>query len=612
MDDQKQQLIDTLQSSTNILVTVSSNPSVDQLAACVALTIALNKLDKHATAVFSGEIPETIDFLKPEDTIEKNTDSLRDFIIALDKTKADKLRYKVEDKVVKIFITPYRTSITSDDLNFSQGDFNVDAVLALGVREQQQLDQAITAHGRILHDATVLGIHNQTGSELGSINWIDTNASSLSELAAMLLKQLDKKVMDEQIATALLTGIVASTDRFRNENTSAATMSVSADLMAAGANQQLVTSQLDHALELRDRPADDEHDQQTDQADKAKDKPESKDGTLEIDHETAKTDDDNDIAFDAEKFETHEHEPERTDGMPAEQTPPALQADVTPQPTEPANDGAGRRGVMTQAPQFTSPLTANSRKEDTSPYQPSPELDGEKNSEGLLSRTKLKPTETPDLSSLPSLEAPAQPTAPPSEPTFGDLPKLHPESSASPATLPSLGKVEAPTPPQPLPEPPTFGATPAASPFAPEPSAPVATPQQPESTPSLVPEIDIDAARDEVMRALSEQPDETLPPVAALNAQPMGGELHPSPHSAPPQPQHPAAASPAQPLTPAGPDLPPASHSPADQPMDMPLPPSTGLHMKPPQSQPPTDAPAGSAPPPVPPPMLPPTWPGPQ
>ena len=41
-----------------------------------------------------------------EKTIEKNTDSLRDFIIALDKSKADKLRYKVEDKFVKIFITP--------------------------------------------------------------------------------------------------------------------------------------------------------------------------------------------------------------------------------------------------------------------------------------------------------------------------------------------------------------------------------------------------------------------------------------------------------------------------------------------------------------------------
>src|SRR5206468_10962115 len=116
MDDVKRQIIDRLQNANNILVTVSANPSVDQLAACIGLTLLLNKMNKHATAVFSGKVPSTIEFLKPEETIETNTDSLRDFIISLDKSKADKLRYKVEDEVVKIFITPYKASISEKDL----------------------------------------------------------------------------------------------------------------------------------------------------------------------------------------------------------------------------------------------------------------------------------------------------------------------------------------------------------------------------------------------------------------------------------------------------------------------------------------------------------------
>src|SRR5688572_23439633 len=97
MDSAKQQLVDKIKASANLLVTVSANPSVDQLSSAIGLTLALNKPGKHATAVFSGEVPETIQFLQPEETLEKNTDSLRDFIIALDKAKADKLRYKVED-----------------------------------------------------------------------------------------------------------------------------------------------------------------------------------------------------------------------------------------------------------------------------------------------------------------------------------------------------------------------------------------------------------------------------------------------------------------------------------------------------------------------------------
>jgi hypothetical protein len=245
MDIAQTQIIEKLQSSTNILVTVSRDPSVDQLSACIGATLLLNKLGKHATAVFSGQVPSTIEFLQPENTLEKTTDSLRDFIIALDKTKADKLRYKVEDDMVRIFITPYRTSITQADLEFSQGDFNVDLVLAIGVHRQEDLDDAIMAHGRILHDAVVTSINTTTSQDkLGTINWTDPNASSLAELVANLANALDGTLMDQQIATALLTGIVAETERFSNEKTTPMAMSVSALLMSAGANQQLVATQL--------------------------------------------------------------------------------------------------------------------------------------------------------------------------------------------------------------------------------------------------------------------------------------------------------------------------------------------------------------------------------
>lgn len=248
MEDQQKQLVERLKESQNILVTVSKDPTVDQLSAAIALTIALNKLEKHGTAVFSGRIPNTLEFLRPEETLEKNTDSLRDFIIALDKSKADKLRYKVEDTVVRIFITPYKTSITDHDLDFSQGDFNVDVVVALGVTDQQDIDEAIPAHGRILHDAVVTSISDQNPpdgqSGLGSINWVDATMSSLSEMIASMIQQLEPTILDGQIATALLTGIVASTDRFSNDRTTPKTMNTSASLMAAGANQQLIAAQL--------------------------------------------------------------------------------------------------------------------------------------------------------------------------------------------------------------------------------------------------------------------------------------------------------------------------------------------------------------------------------
>lgn len=243
----KQQIVERIKKSSNILVAVSSDPSVDELSAALGLTVLLNKMDKHATAVFSGAIPPAITFLDPEKTFENTVDSLRDFIIALDKEKADHLRYKVDGDVVKIFITPYRTTITSDDLDFSQGDYNVELVLALGVKNKDHLDEALAAHGRILHDATVATLAaGSDASDLGSIDWTDAGASSLSEMLVSLIDalKLEKSVLDEQVATALLTGIVAATDRFSNNKTSSKVMTVAAQLMAAGANQQLIALKL--------------------------------------------------------------------------------------------------------------------------------------------------------------------------------------------------------------------------------------------------------------------------------------------------------------------------------------------------------------------------------
>ena len=284
----KQQLIERLKQATNVLVTVSTNPSVDQLASCVGFTLMLNKLGKHCTAVFSGTVPSTIEFLQPEKTLEKNTDSLRDFIISLDKSKADKLRYKVEDQFVKIFISPYKTSLGEKDLVFSQGDFNVDVVVALGVHKREELDQAIIAHGRILHDATVISVNNRSSGDLGTINWQDTGASSLAEMLVTLGEELKPGLQDGQMATAFLTGIVSETKRFSNEKTTPTTMSIASKLMNAGANQQLVASKLEEPKPIP-KPLPPKKTEASIDLKAPKDElPKPSDGALEVHHDEPK------------------------------------------------------------------------------------------------------------------------------------------------------------------------------------------------------------------------------------------------------------------------------------------------------------------------------------
>lgn len=246
-NDAISQVADRVKSSDNVLVALSKNPSVDELAGAIGLTLALDKIGKHATAIFSGEVPNTLEFLQPENTFETNTNSLQDFIIALNKEKADHLRYKIEGDFVKVFITPYRTTIDESDLEFSHGDFNIDFVISLNVASSDDLDGALAEHGRIMHDATSVNITTDVPGKFADLEWSNPAASSVSEMVVDLSEKLGDKnnnLLDKQVATALLTGIVSATNRFSNAKTTPSTMVVASKLMSLGADQQLISSNI--------------------------------------------------------------------------------------------------------------------------------------------------------------------------------------------------------------------------------------------------------------------------------------------------------------------------------------------------------------------------------
>lgn len=234
-----------VEEAQNILIALSSDPSVDELSAAIGLSLYLDKLGKHATAIYSGSTPNALEFLKPDETFESSADSLQDFVIALNKEKADHLRYKLDGDYVKIYITPYKTRIADEDLSFSYGDYNIDLVLALDVANGIDLDSALREHGRIMHDAVIVNITTGKPGKLGEIEWSDKTASSISEMIATLLYSIKSDTsVEKDEATALLTGIVAATESFSNASTTSETMRVSARLMESGADQQLIAKNI--------------------------------------------------------------------------------------------------------------------------------------------------------------------------------------------------------------------------------------------------------------------------------------------------------------------------------------------------------------------------------
>lgn len=579
MENPKQKLLERIRESTNVLVTVSNNPSVDQLAGAIGLTLLLNKLGKHATAVFSGEVPDVLEFLKPDDTLEKNTDSLRDFIIALDKAKADKLRYKVEDKMVKIFITPYHTAISEKDLEFSQGDYNVDVVVALGVHQQKDLDQAITSHGRILHDATVSSINNQSTANIGTINWLDTAASSLCEMLYELITELKADALDAQMSTALLTGIVAETHRFGNAKTTAKSMETSARLVALGANQQLVAAKLEDkpqpipekSVPVEVKPAVEPEKAGATNTHKDPEAIPQAAGALKVDHKEGQEDTttDEQIHIDEHGMLQYADKPKEDEATDANE---AEEQETTSEPETdtklPSNSGPR---IVLQPPTLGGKLTANSEPEH---LDPATDPLGKSDTDALL------------------LSHGAEPATSDSEPDQ-ELPEPQPvveqkESSEQPAEQQSdtqtLTEIEQ---------------------AVESPHADVgAEAVQAAITP------DLDSARDAVVDAVNSSTDVIPPPRVDLNAQPMDLALgqQPNPMAAPPEPFTPPLNLPTT-NDPSG--LPPGLVS-TDPPSVSSLP-SSALppNLVPVDPGMPADNTASpssnaTAPPPVPPPMMPP------
>ena len=419
------QVAERVRASDNVLVALSKDPSVDELSAALGLTFILDKMGKHATAIFSGAVPNAIEFLEPEKTFETNTNSLQDFIIALDKEKADHLRYKIDGDYVKVFITPYKTTIDEGDMEFSHGDYNVDLVIALNVASSDDLDSALTEYGRIMHDASSINISASVPGKFGDLEWGDPAASSVSEMVfdlAQAIKEKGKENVDKPTATALLAGIVAATNRFSNERTTPETMAVASKLMACGADQQLISSSIpvdiltsdvvDATEDAKEEPADDLSDVIA--GDTVEPEPEP---------EPEKPVDPTNLAISHADEEAKEEEKKEESSEP--EPTPAPEPEPTPEPApapEPEPTPSG------EVPATEEPKEVATKEEPTPEPEPEPE------------------SEEPQLSGAVDMSALMQKKAPASTPEPAPAPKPEPEPEPAPEPTPAPAE-EAPVEP---------------------------------------------------------------------------------------------------------------------------------------------------------------------
>lgn len=253
----KQQTSEAIRQADNILIITGQHPTADQVSAVMGLGMVLRKFGKKASTVISDDVPQGVKFL-PMNTIDRKLGGQRDFIMRVDLARAevDKLKYTLEDGKLNVHVTPFSGTFTPQDISYDYGPFQYDIVIVIGVAAYNRIDRVYSQNAEVLTDVPLINIDfHRSNEQYGAVNLVDGNAASLGEILVALSESLQTGLIDAEIATVFLTGIMAATDRFTANHTTSKALTVAAQMMAAGADQQKVVKGLYKSQPKEQKPA---------------------------------------------------------------------------------------------------------------------------------------------------------------------------------------------------------------------------------------------------------------------------------------------------------------------------------------------------------------------
>jgi len=243
-----QQVIRTLQDKKNVLITFKKDSHGDAIAASLALKLFLEQLGKKVHIACDGFVlPDRFTFVAGSESISSSLGSLHQFVITLDISKngLSNLKYDVQDERLRLFITPKNGFYNKDLIRTSQTEFKYDAVIVLDTPTLAALGDVYTNNEEFFFKTPIINIDHKNSNELfGHINLVELPASTISEIVYELLNAHKPELITSDIAQALLAGIIAGTNSFKDKKVRPYTLTVASKLVELGADRAYIIEQL--------------------------------------------------------------------------------------------------------------------------------------------------------------------------------------------------------------------------------------------------------------------------------------------------------------------------------------------------------------------------------
>ena len=243
----EQQIIDNLNRAKRVLVALPQNPNGDGLGAGLALYSFLLKLEKEPEIVSAARDFGLFGFLPGIEKIQNRLQVFQSFVVsvATADTKLDELSYEVKEKQVDIFLKPKAGRCEAKDITFKTAKFPYDLIITLDAPSLEHLGEVYEKNTDLFFETTVVNIdHHPSNEHYGEINLVDLTATSTSEILASLIENFEENLIDDRIATNLLTGIIVETNSFQLLKTTPKAFLRASSLIAKGGDHQQIVKEL--------------------------------------------------------------------------------------------------------------------------------------------------------------------------------------------------------------------------------------------------------------------------------------------------------------------------------------------------------------------------------
>jgi bifunctional oligoribonuclease and PAP phosphatase NrnA len=245
MEKIRKHIIELVKRSKSILIMPSAPVDGDSLGGALSLYLTLKKIGKQATVVCADPVPEAFQFLPTTKIVSHEFTAANDFIVALDckKAKIKNIRTMLEHDKVNIIITAKKGQFSKEDVSFHSGPSRYDLIITVDTADLEQLGRFYEDNTELFSTVPLINIdHHASNGYFGKINLVDIMASASTELLIPLIRDFEndsgKEIMDEDIATLILAGIITDTGSFQNANTTPRSFAAASQMIKQGARQQ--------------------------------------------------------------------------------------------------------------------------------------------------------------------------------------------------------------------------------------------------------------------------------------------------------------------------------------------------------------------------------------